>query len=298
MKDSSVQRHYVVNASGTRLALWHYRCNAESIGILESERKPAKNSCVVLAHGTFSNHRSCRGLAIFLAKKGFDCLVLDFQGHGESDSPEKGPDFESMCLEDVQAVVNFVERTKPGEEILWIGHSGGGLAALMYLARNPEKQSRVVGLVTLASQATHAGVKQRNRIAIRLASVLTRLLNVAPGKWFGLGPENEFPKVMLQWFGWSLSGNWVGSDGFNYESSLTNITIPLLCFAGSGDTFIAPVDGCKYLYDSCGSKRKQFHYCSIEEGYTEDYTHSRIVLSTSAAREIWPRIAQWLVDLD
>ena len=302
MKDSSVQRHCVRNASGTRLTLLQYRFDDESVGItdseLASERKALENACVILSHGTFSNHRSCRGLAIYLAKRGFDCFVLDFQGHGESDRPVIDPDFESMCLEDVQAVVSFVERTKPGKKILWIGHSGGGLAALMYLARNPEKQSTVVGLVTLASQATHAGIKKKNRIVIRLARVFTRLLNLAPGRWFGLGPENEFPKVMLQWFDWSLSGKWIGTDGFDYESSLKNITVPLLCFAGSGDKFIAPIVGCKYLYDSCGSVSKQFHSCNIDEGYAENYTHSRIMLSSSAAREIWPKIAKWLVDLD
>src|SRR5688572_3601759 len=48
---------------------------------------------VVLTHGTFSNYRSCMGLAEYLAKAGFACWVFDWRGHGASARPERPHSF-------------------------------------------------------------------------------------------------------------------------------------------------------------------------------------------------------------
>ncbi len=289
--------HFIDNASGTRLALWHHP-SVEGMskvgGSAGREGAQLAPSPVILSHGTFSNHRSCRGLAQYLAKRGFDCWILDFQGHGQSETPENEPDFESMCLEDVDAALSFVMTRHPGVPIDWVGHSGGGLAMLMHLARNPNVQSQIGKLVTLASQATHAGLVTKNRLGIQASKIITRALGVAPGRWFKIGPENEFSKVMLQWYQWSLEGRWLGADGFDYEKALGDIDTPLLSFAGGGDKFIAPVEGCRYLFDCVGSTTKEFEFCAADKGYKEDYSHARIISSSSAAKDIWPKVADWL----
>jgi pimeloyl-ACP methyl ester carboxylesterase len=295
---SKAHQHSVLNVSGTSLALWHYPGAKAVPGLADPSSGHVNGRAtgfpVILSHGTFSNHRSCRGLAQYLAKRGFDCWILDFQGHGQSDAPCTEPDFESMCLEDVEAALEFVYERTLNEPINWVGHSGGGLAALMYLARNLERQSRIGKLTILASQATHAGSNARNRVGIQLCRIVTRVLKVAPGRWLKIGPENEFAKVMLQWYQWSLDGRWVGADGFDYEAALQQVVLPLQCFAGAGDSFIAPVEGCRHLFDCYGGSDKTFHFCGTETGYKEDYSHARIISSGSAAKEIWPNIADWL----
>ncbi len=302
MGSIKVHQHDVFNESGTRLALHHYsNSNLDSNARFASSRMDGlkvRPASVILSHGTFSNGRSCSGLASYLAKNGFNCWVLEFQGHGESDLPKTEPDFESMCLEDVHAAIGYVLEQKPENSIYWVGHSGGGLAILMYLARNPHQQSKVVKVVALASQATHAGSNFKKRLAIKLASLVTRLFGMAPGRLLRIGPENEFARVMLQWFSWSLSRRWTGSDGFDYVSALEKIKIPLQVFAGVGDTFIAPAQGCSYIYDACASSEKELNYCGKDKGFAEDYTHSRIIHSSNAAREIWPMIACWLNNPD
>jgi pimeloyl-ACP methyl ester carboxylesterase len=83
--------------------------------------------------------------------------------------------------------LDYVETHHPGKKIFWVGHSGGGLAIWMHLARFPNTQERLNGVVTLASQATEAAHSIANRAMIYCASVATKALGFVPGKWLRLG---------------------------------------------------------------------------------------------------------------
>lgn len=178
----------------------------------------------------------------------------------------------------------------------WVGHSGGGLAIAMYLARNPQRQRMLDGIVTMASQATDAGFNFRRRMTLRVARILVRLLRVAPGKALGLGPENESIPVMDQWLRWSLAGRWSGEDNFDYCENLGAIQIPSLSIAARADQFIAPVSGCEKMHNLLGGEDKTFMVFGKSEGYLEDYTHARLVSSRSASVDVWPVIGHWIID--
>lgn len=121
------------------------------------------------------------------------------------------------------------------------------------------------------------------------------LIGHTPGPLFKLGPQNEFRDVMNQWFRWNWNGRWTGHDGFDYLDGLGRIEVPALCFAGGGDRFIAPYQGCRRLYNALGALDKQMVLCAKSEGYAEDYSHARIMTSRPARQEIWPIISEWLV---
>lgn len=178
----------------------------------------------------------------------------------------------------------------------WVGHSGGGLAIAMYLARNPQRQWMLDGIVTMASQATDAGFNFRRRMTLRMSRILVRLLRVAPGKVLGLGPENESMPVMDQWLRWSLAGRWSGVDNFDYCESLGAIQLPSLSIAARADPFIAPVSGCEKMHDLLGGEDKTFMVFGKSEGYLEDYTHARLVSSRNASVDVWPVIGRWIID--
>jgi len=265
--------------------------------ILCLQQCKAQGTCigtVVLAHGMFSNHRTCRGLAGYLTTLNFDCWLVDFQGHGFSDNPDQAPDFERMCLEDTESIFIHI-KNKSKTRIWWIGHSGGGLAIYMYLARNTQQQKYLAGLVTLASQATDAAIHFRSRLALTTIRMLLRISKRVPGKILGLGPENESTPVLDQWLRWNISKCWSGTDGFDYLTHLANIRIPALTLAGTADKFIAPVSGCKLLHECLGSRDKTFLLCGKQGGFLEDYTHDRLISSRNASTDVWPRIGKWLL---
>ena len=248
---------------------------------------------VILAHGMYSNYRTCRGLARFLAGSNFDCWLLDSQGHGYSDPPLAAPDFETMSLNDTAQALDTVLGCADGP-VWWVGHSGGGLAILMHLARYPEQQAKIGGIVLLASQAFGAGYNWRRRLCFALYRLPLYLIKRVPGKALGLGPENEFSPVMNQWLGWTVSRSWLGSDGFDYKGAMGVLQLPVLAMAGAGDRFIAPVSGCRELFDSLGTLEKTFIHCGVESGHAEDFTHARLVSSRGAAADVWPVVRDWL----
>jgi oxygen-independent coproporphyrinogen-3 oxidase len=271
----------VITADGVRLSL------------LEFEPRAERRTPVLLTHGTFSNGNVCTRLASYLANYGFPCWVLELRGHGASDGSRRAIFEDFGCL-DVPAAVNAVRERGRTEAPFLVGHSGGGLAFLMYLARNPEAAARTPGVVTLASQATGAGLGWRGLRTITLIAAANNLGRHARRRLLRLGPESEYRGVVNQWFRWNWGGRWRGRDGLDYLAALGKIPTPALCFAGEGDRHIAPVEGCRRLFEALGSKEKNLVVCGRAHGFAEDYDHARIVASRGARQEIWPKILGWL----
>ena len=276
--------HRVVAADGVELAVTRF--SADSGG-----RVP-----ILLTHGTFSNGAICSRLGAYLAGHGFDAWVLELRGRGESQRAIPEPTFESFGLLDVPAALEAVRAHSGQQRLFLVGHSGGGLAFLMHLARRPVERQSVGGLVMLASQATEACATLRGRAMIAFGWVAETVLGYAPGRALRLGPENEPRGILRQWFRWNRSRQWIGSDGFDYLAALPEIAVPTFCLAGAGDRYIAPVRGCRRLFDALGGRDKQWAVCARSEGFSEDFGHARIVASRAAQREVWPRIRDWLVE--
>ncbi len=279
-----MNRYSVTTDSGVRLCLHRVEAEGQCIGL------------VVLAHGMFSNYRTCRGLAKHLSACNFECWLLDSQGHGFSEKAAEEPDFETMCLEDTKAVLNFL-KSRSVLPLWWVGHSGGGLAILMYLARNQGDQMQLSGIVTLASQSFGAGFTWSRRWFFRLCRIATSMAGSVPGKALRLGPENESAAVMNQWLGWSICQTWKGADGFDYKSGVGAIKLPILTLTATGDRYIAPVSGCELLHSAVGSSDKQMVCFGRRYGHLEDYTHSRVVSSRNAAIDVWPLVSEWLLSI-
>lgn len=251
---------------------------------------------VLLTHGTFSNGAICARLGAYLAGHGFDAWVLELRGRGQSQRVIPEPTFEAFGLLDVPAALEAVRAQASQRQLFLVGHSGGGLAFLMHLARRPAERARVAGLVMLASQATEACATLGGRAMVAFGWVAETVLGYAPGRALRLGPENEPRGVLRQWFRWNVSGRWIGADGFDYLAALPDIAVPTLCFAGTGDRYIAPIRGCRRLYEALGGPDKAWILCARSEGFSEDFSHARIVASRGAQREVWPRIRDWLVE--
>ncbi|MES5772686.1 alpha/beta hydrolase, partial [Acinetobacter baumannii] len=64
--------------------------------------------------------------------------------------------------------------------------------------------------------------------------------------------------------------------------------------SGSGDKFIAPVKGCYKYLEAFENHNNVFREFGYSNNNLENYSHSRIVLSQNAAKEVWPTILQWI----
>jgi oxygen-independent coproporphyrinogen-3 oxidase len=249
---------------------------------------------VVLTHGTFSNATICARLAEYLAGHRFDCWILELRGHGASQREILHPSFEAFGLLDVPAALEAIH-THTGQRVFLLGHSGGGLAYLMHLVREPPARAGVKGLVLLASQATEACATLRGRLLVAFGRLTDRVPGYTPGRALGLGPEDEPRGVLTQWYRWNRTRRWTGQDGMDYLAALGDLSMPALSIAGAGDWFIAPPAGCRRVHDALGGSDKTWVHASRAEGFSEDFGHARLIASRGAQREIWPRIRDWLV---
>jgi dipeptidyl aminopeptidase/acylaminoacyl peptidase len=98
---------------------------------------------VVLVHGMWSSWLEMAGLGKDLHEQGFDVLLFDLRGHGESDPSRLYLGRRERT--DIRAVMDWAKSEGfSNDRIGWLGYSMGGSTVLMEAARNPEIQVAVV----------------------------------------------------------------------------------------------------------------------------------------------------------
>ena len=95
----------------------------------------------LLVHGLASNARLWNGVARRLAGAGRRSAAVDLRGHGRSDKPETGYDFETMA-EDLRLLI---EALGPGfERPILVGQSWGAGVVLDFAVRHPDLTRGIV----------------------------------------------------------------------------------------------------------------------------------------------------------
>src|SRR5690349_1978824 len=125
-----------VAANGLRL---HYR------RWLPSEERPELPPLVLL-HGLASGSHIWNLVAPLLVEHGYSVTALDQRGHGESEKPASGYDYETIVADDA-AAIEALQIMKPA----LVGHSWGASVVLQYAVTYPER----VTSLTLVDGATN-----------------------------------------------------------------------------------------------------------------------------------------------
>lgn len=274
---------------GVELAL--YRARAEG--------PTRRNTPILLVHGTFSNRHfflgsGDRGLARYLAARGYDAWVGELRGRGRSGEAGRVHQwrFEDWIRRDAPALLRGVCEATGRERLAWIGHSAGGVIAVAYAGLAAELSGAIAGIVTAGAPApTRPGMWHVPLAALGYG--LTRLLGRFPARALRIGPEDEQPGIMGQWMAWNIRGRWIGDDGTDYLASARRVTVPVLALAGAGD-FIAPPSACRALLNAMGGNDHRLIVCGRAQGFDENFSHDRVIVSTPARQQVWPRIADWI----
>ena len=87
----------------------------------------------LLVHGLASNARLWDGVAADLAGRGHRVVAVDQRGHGRSDKPDSGYDFETMCA-DLVALIETMGLDRP----LAVGQSWGGQVVVELATRRTD----------------------------------------------------------------------------------------------------------------------------------------------------------------
>ena len=264
------------------LALW-------KLFSIESEQ----GKDVFLTHGTFSHKKVCMGIGEFLVKNGYTCWILEWRNHGDSSTLNEPYNFEKIGIEEIETAFDYLQKVELISTFDCVTHSGGGISLTINLIENPKNKNRIKRIVFFGCQSFGAGQSGFDHIKLRIAKLLTRVVGFIPGKLFGR-PHNETYDFMKQWFDWNIYKNFIGKSGNDYQAAMPSIQIPILSICGAGDNFIAPIHGCKIYLDSFKNPQNQLMVCGKASNFLENYSHSRLIYSRNAEKEIYPTVLKWI----
>ncbi|MDW3194390.1 MAG: alpha/beta fold hydrolase [Cytophagales bacterium] len=247
---------------------------------------------VLLTHGTFSNKKVLNGISQYLTEYGFTCWILEWRNHGHS-SQASGFDFETIGKVDLKIALEYLINQQKVHKIDCITHSGGGICLTITLIHYPEFQSKIVSICFFACQAFGASTSLFRHYQILLGKYASKLVGFSPAKMIG-GVENEPYSLMKQWFDWNLIQKFKGNNGHDFLKAMKYIKVPALSIYGEGDKFIAPAEGCERFLAGFINRKNQTLSCGKSSGYAENYSHSRIIQSQNAKKEIYPKVLDWI----
>jgi non-heme chloroperoxidase len=137
-----------------------------------------------------------------LSERGWRCVAFDRRGHGRSDEPNSGYDFNTLA-DDIAAVMDALNL----EDVVLVGHSMGGAEVVRYLTRY---RSRRVAHAVLIAPTTpfnmktddHPNGASRESLEKTLASFkvdfASQVVKAAPD-FFGVS-KNSVPAEILDWW--------------------------------------------------------------------------------------------------
>jgi pimeloyl-ACP methyl ester carboxylesterase len=255
---------------------------------------------VILAHGSFTNRgfwfsSKGKGLARYLLEHNLDPWMFEMRGHGDSpaNTDYKLNNVEAYAEFDLPAAQAFViEQTK--QKPIWIGHSLGGVAIATSVAGGHLPADESLGLILIGSQVSRFPILLRIPF-VRLAARI--ILSIKkPIIKSRLGPEHEpigIAKEFVKRAGWLSS--WKSQSGVKYWEKLTELSIPVLAFAGGRDSS-DPAKHCKKLAIAIDDKA-EFYELSKKNGISHNFGHVDMVIGKHAQTEVWPKIINWIHSL-
>jgi non-heme chloroperoxidase len=202
---------------------------------------------VVFVHGMLMSSDMWQYQMLHLTENGFRAVAYDRRGHGRSDDPGTGYDFDTLAG-DLAALLGRLDLT----DVTLVGHSMGGGEIARYLSSHGAQRIAQVVLVSSTVPKLDADPQA-------VAVALDRL-RAGFGQWvaenaelsFGDGlpgcviPQLDKEQAIRDWMGVSLQAA-VACTAVNmpadFSAELSKITVPALVLHGDHDMF-APLETC------------------------------------------------------
>lgn len=192
-------------------------------------------------------------LMVRLAGRGFRCVALDRRGHGRSDDPGKGYDFDRFA-DDVGELLTLLDL----RDVMLVGHSVGSAEAARYLTRHGT--DRVSRLVLASTTLPFLARTEDNPDGVPLA-VMQSVWEEWHGDWPRWVGENTPPFIGAGLPGCDVSPEMVqlgtndmlrtslpallqtsrAAVGTDFRAELRQIGVPTLLIHGDADAS-APVE--------------------------------------------------------
>jgi len=205
----------------------------------------SRRHLIVLVHGMWSSWLEMAALGRDLHNRGFDVLLFDLRGHGQSDPSRLYLGRRERA--DIRAVMSWAKQKGFSDDrIGWLGYSMGGSTVLMEAARNP-------GIHTVVLDSPYGDLPQLLKKQLSVHSGLPDWFNpgiLLAARWiYGVRTDDLVPIRAAQFWG----------------------ARPLLLIHGESDT-IVPVSQARALAEAAGSACLTMTLPGVEhvQAYTQD----------------------------
>lgn len=202
---------------------------------------------VVFVHGMLMNSGMWQYQMLHMTENGLRAVAYDRRGHGRSDDPGTGYDFDTLA-DDLAALLDRLDLTG----VTLVGHSMGGGEIARYLSRHGGQ--RISQIVLVSSTVPKLDADPQAQAALR------DQLRASYGQWvaenaalsFGDGlpgraiPQLEKEQAIRDWMGVSLQAVvacMATNMSADFTAELSKITVPALVLHGDHDVF-APLETC------------------------------------------------------
>lgn len=263
---------------------------------------------VFCVHGAIENGRifyskNGKGLAYFLAAKGYDVFIIDLGGRGKSTPPiskeNNYSQYDNITLE-LPRCLEYINGIRPAALMHWVGHSWGGVLLAALYARFGKSYPNLKSCVFLASKRQIKVFNLHKILLIDiiwkfLGMILIRVYGYLPGIKYMRGSDNESKDFYQKCTKWVTHDEWLDDDGFDYKEALSdNPLVPTLFLTGAKDYCLGHADDVNRLLAECGQQKHKFKLLSIKNGYKKDYDHINILTSKTAVEDHFNEIDDWL----
>ncbi len=264
---------------------------------------------VFMLHGAIENGRifyseSGKGLAPYLAGKGYDVYIADLRGRGASRprlnrSSHYGQT--EAITEDIPALLNAIIDLRGEVPQHWLAHSWGGVLLSSYLARFPGHRRLVKSLVYFGTKRS-VRVRNLHRLLMIdvgwkwLFSLVVGIAGYLPADKLKVGSDNETAKSHYHSKQWVRTGPWVDpEDDFDYAFAIKQIKLPPAWYvAAKGDRCLGHPEDVRRFISEAGEQDYRFSVLSLENGNLHDYGHIDMLTHADAVNDHFPMVADWL----
>jgi len=202
---------------------------------------------VVFVHGMLMSSDMWQYQMLHLADSGFRAVAYDRRGHGRSDDPGRGYEFDTLA-DDLAALLDGLDLA----DVTLVGHSMGGGEVTRYLSRHGSQRIAQIALVSSTVPKTGAGPEAQKALLDRFRAGYGQWVADNAALSFGDGlpgcaiPQIEKEQTIRDWMTVSLEAAvecTAANMQADFSTELTNITVPALVLHGDHDAF-APLETC------------------------------------------------------
>jgi len=261
---------------------------------------------ILLVHGSIENGKifystSGKGLAPYLAQRGFQVFVADLRGKGASTPTVSGQSKATQTdtiMGELPSIIQFVKETT-GSEALHLGaHSWGGVLLLAAYALFHDRWN--IGSMVFFGTKRRIGVRNLHKFFTIdigwsiIGSLATWIYGYLPAKKLKMGSDNEPGRFYFQLNRWVYSKKWVDPETkTDYREKLGKLSLPPLHFyTGINDKLLGHPADVKRLLLETGQPHATLTILSKQNGNLHDYDHINALTHPDAVKDHFAEVAE------